>query len=85
VQLLQPAQLAVLARHVPLAHDRDLEIEAQVGEMEVGRDRLAHAPVLVAAQHERVRLVRPADSQSVESPGALDLGLVGKSRHGQSG
>ena len=46
--------------------------------MEVGRDRLAHAPVLVAAEHEHVRLVGPADAQSVERSGTLDLGLMGE-------
>ena len=53
--------------------------------MEVGRDRLAHATVLVAAEHEHVRLVRPADAEGVEGAGTLDLGLMGKTRHGQSG
>jgi hypothetical protein len=30
-------------------------------------------------------LVFPAYAQSVESSGALDLGLVGETRHGRSG
>ena len=85
VQLVQAAQLAVLACHVPLLHRGDLDVELEVGEMEVGRDRLAHPALRVAAEHEHVRLVGPAYAQSVESSGALDLGLMGKSRHGQSG
>ena len=85
MHLVQPAQLAVLARDVALPHGGDLEVEAQLGQMEVGRDRLAHPPLLVAAQDERVGLVLPAYAQSVESSGALDLGLMGETRHGQSG
>ncbi len=85
MHLVQPAQLAVLARDVALPHRGDLEVEAQLGQVEVGRDRLAHAAVVVAAEHERVGLVLPANAQSVESSGALDLGLMGETRHGQSG
>ena len=43
VHLVQPAQLAVLARDVALAHRGDLEVEVELGQVEVGRDRLAHA------------------------------------------
>jgi hypothetical protein len=85
VHLVQPAQLAILARDVALAHGGDFEVEAQLGKVEVGRHGLAHAALLVAAEHERVRLVLPAYAQSVESSGALDLGLMGETRHGQSG
>ena len=35
-------------------------------------------PSVVAAEDERVRLVLPAYAQSVESSGALDLGLMGE-------
>ena len=85
MQLVQAAQLAVLARDVALAHRGDLEPEIEIGKVEVGRDSLAHATALIAAQNERARLVLPAYAQSVECSGALDLGLMGKTRHGQSG
>ena len=45
MHLVQAAQFAVLARDVALAHRGDLEPEVEIGKVEVGRDRLAHAPL----------------------------------------
>jgi hypothetical protein len=70
---------------VALPHGGHLEVEPKFGEVEIRRHRLAHATLLVAAEYERVGLVFPAYAQSVESSGALDLGLMGETRHGQSG
>src|SRR5439155_5076997 len=75
IELPQAPQLAVLARDQALLHPRDLDVEVEVGDVEVGREALGHAPVLVPGQVERARLVLPAQPVEVEQPreGALAL------------
>src|SRR5215212_9565946 len=62
VALAQPAQLAVLARHEALLHDRDLEVEVLLGEEEVRRECEQDAALGVLLEHERARLVVPGDA-----------------------
>src|SRR5262249_24879827 len=70
------SQLAVLTGHERLLHHRDLEVEILLGEVEVGRERLGDAPVLVAREDERVRLVDPPHTVVVEDLRLLPLRLV---------
>src|SRR5439155_44247 len=52
----QLAQLPVLARHERLLHDGQLDVEILVGKVEIGRERLEHAAVLVLLEHEGDRI-----------------------------
>jgi len=57
-----------------LSHHRALEVESQVREEEVRRQRLPHVSILVAFENDRMRLVPPRDPVPVEnaSERALD-------------
>src|SRR5450759_37197 len=76
VKRSQLAQLAVLARHERLLHDRDLQVEILLGKVEVGREGLADAALGVAFEYERGGLVLPGDSVVIEDARAFGLGLV---------
>src|SRR5450830_745671 len=76
IELSQLAQLAVLARHERLLHDRDLQVEILLGKVEVGREGLADAALGVAFEYERGGLVLPGDSVVIEDARAFGLGLV---------
>ena len=78
VQLAQPAQLAVLLAHELLLERRELDVQLEVGQVEVGREALDDVAVEVPGDRERVRLVRPADLVEVEDPGELRLARVGE-------
>src|SRR5215831_15506471 len=76
IELAQPAQLPVLPGDERLLHDRDLEIEVLVGEVEIGRERLDDLALLIALEHERVRLVHPRHAVVIEDLGVLEFRLV---------
>src|SRR6185437_7429529 len=73
VPLAQLAQLAVLAGYERLLHGGDLDVEVLLGEIEVGRERLLHAPVGVLLEHEGPGLVFPGEVVVVEHLRALEL------------
>ena len=83
VELTQPAQLAVLLAHEALLERRQLEVQVEVGQVEVGREALDDRAVEVPQDRERVRLVLPADLVEVEDPRQLRLARVGE--RGRSG
>src|SRR5262245_63542303 len=66
IELPQLAQLPVLAGDERLLHHRDLDVEILLREVEVGRERLDDAALLVALEHERARLVLPGNAVEVE-------------------
>ena len=78
IEALNLAKLAVLARHERLLHDRDLDEEVLLREVEVGREGTDDASVLVPLEDEGVRLVVPRNAVVVEDLGALDLDPVGE-------
>ena len=80
VELAQPAQLAVLLADELLAQRGHLEVEVQVGQVEVGREALDHVTVQVPQDRERVWLVLPAHRIEVEDARHLGLAGVGE-RH----
>ncbi len=80
VPLAELADLSVLAGDEGLLHHRHLEICVLLREIEVRREGLEHAAVLVLLEDEGVRLVLPGDSVEVENPGAFDLRVVGEMR-----
>src|SRR5450759_331279 len=80
IELSQLAQLAVLARHERLLHDRDLQVEILLGEVEVGCERLADTAFIVPREHERGGLVLPRNSVIVENARAFDFCLVREPR-----
>ena len=80
VELAQAPQLAVLLAHEPLAECRHLEVEVEVGQVEVRREALDDGPVEVPEDREGVRLVLPADRVEVEDAGHLRLAGVGERR-----
>src|SRR5262249_10957497 len=59
VLLAQLAELAVLPRHERLLHHCHLEEQVLLGQEEVRGERFGDAPLLVALEHERPRLVVP--------------------------
>ena len=84
VQLAQPAQLAVLLAHELLLERRELDVQVEVGQVEVGREALDDVAVEVPADRERVGLVGPADLVEVEDPGQLRLARVGERRRARA-
>jgi hypothetical protein len=58
----QQPQLAALARGLVGADRRDLEVEVEIRQVEVGSERLERPALLVAPQDERARLVLPAQA-----------------------
>src|SRR5262249_26967437 len=73
IEALNLAQLAVLARDERLLHHRHFDEEVLLGEVEVGRECADDPPLLVALEHERLRLVVPGDAVVVEDLRALDF------------
>jgi len=80
IQPLNLAKLLVLAGDQRLLHHRHLDEEVLLGEVEVGRERTHHAPLLIAFQNEGVRLVIPAYPVVVEDLRALNLDPIRESR-----
>src|SRR5262249_16543805 len=68
-----PQRLAPLAVRQRLAHDGALDVEVEVGKVEVGRQGLANAARPVALEDERMRLVQPRDPVCVENACELTL------------
>src|SRR5205085_11593072 len=73
VPLAELAQLPVLSGDERLLHGGDLDVEVLLGEVEVGREGLGHAPGLVLFEHKRPGLVFPRDVVIVEHLRALEL------------
>src|SRR5262245_9280638 len=65
VEQAQLPDLLVLAVRVRLPHRRALDVGVGVREVEVGRERLPQAPVVVVLELERVGLVLPGDAVRV--------------------
>ena len=85
VELAQPAQLAVLLAHQALLERRQLDIEVELRQVEVGREALHDGPVEVEEDGEGARLVAPLDLVVVEDPRQLGLAGVGEDgRRGRS-
>jgi len=78
IEALNLAKLAVLARHERLLHDRDLDEEVLIREVEVGRESTDDTSVPVPLEDEGVGLVVPRNAVIVEDLGALDLDPVGE-------
>ena len=78
VELTQPPQLAVLLAHEALLERRELDVQVDVGQVEVGREALDDRAVERPQHGERVRLVLPADVVEVEDPRELRLARVGE-------
>jgi len=76
VELPHLAQLAVLAGHERLLHHGHFQVQILVGEVEVGRERLDHATLLVALEHEGMGLVEPRHTVVVEDLGVRQLRVV---------
>jgi Icc protein len=80
IDLAQPPQLAVFAGGERLLHHRQFEVEILLGEVEVGRERLDDAALVVALEDERARLVLPRHAVVVEDLRALPLVLARERR-----
>ena len=80
VQLAQPAELAVLLADELLAEGRHLEVEVEVGQVEVRREALDDVAIEVPQDREGVRLVLPAHGVEVEDPRHLGLAGVREGR-----
>src|SRR5471032_273809 len=78
VELSQLAELPVLAGDERLLHHGHLQVQVLVPEVEVGRERLGDAALIVAGEHEGRRLVFPRDSVPVQDLCVLELRRVGK-------
>ena len=78
VELAQAAQLAVLLAHELLLERGELDVQVEVGEVEVRREALDHLAAHRPADRERVGLVLPADLVEVEDPRQLRLARVGE-------
>lgn len=76
VELVQPPNLAVLLRYEFLVEGRDLDVEIEVGQVEVGREPLGGNPVPVPIDIERRRFVGPRDPIEVEKPRELALAVM---------
>ena len=75
---LREPNLSVLARGLRLPHDCAFHVAADLGEVEVRCDSLAHGSVVVPAQHELVGLVLPGDAVVVEHERESPLHRVGE-------
>src|SRR5215471_5101099 len=80
VALAELPQLSVLPGHERLLHGRDLDVQVLLGEVEVGRERLHHAAVLVLFEHEGPGLVFPRNVVIVEHLRALQFRGAGEPR-----
>ena len=78
IPLVELADLAVLTGDERLLHHRHLEVEVLLGKVEVRREGLENAALLVGFEHERAWLVLPRDSVEVEEFRALHLGWIGE-------
>ena len=61
-----------------LAHDGAFDVHVELGEEEVGGERLVHGAVACTLEHERVWLVLPLDPVLVEDARELPLDRVGE-------
>src|SRR5215471_10989724 len=84
VEAAQLPDLPVLACHERLLHDGDLDEQVLLGKVEVRRERAHDAPLLVSLEHERLRLVVPADPVVIEDLGALELAAIGEPRRSRA-
>jgi hypothetical protein len=76
IQLHEPPGLAVLLGDQLLVQRRDLDIEIEGGQVEVGREALRGAPAAVPFDVEGRGLVAPVDLVEVEKLGELTLAVV---------
>jgi hypothetical protein len=74
----QSAGLAILLRHELLIKRRDLDVEIEGGEVEVGRESLGRIAVAVPLDVEGRGLVLPTDLIEVEQLCELPFAVVGK-------
>jgi hypothetical protein len=74
VALAQPADLSVLLRDELLVQGRDLDIEIELGEVEVRGESLDDVAITIPVDREGGRFVVPTDLIEVEQPGELSLG-----------
>src|SRR5204863_942318 len=80
VQLAQAAQLAVLLRDQALFERRQLDVEIQFRQVEVGRESLHHPAVVGVAQRKAMWLVLPG--QLIEVEDAREIFLAGVRKRG---
>jgi hypothetical protein len=76
VELMQPADLAVLLGDELLVQSRDLDVDVELGKVEVGREAVRDVAGAVPVDVERGRLVEPLDLIEVEQPRELSLAVV---------
>jgi hypothetical protein len=76
IELLQPANLAVLLRDQLLIEGRYLDVNVELGKVEVGRETVRDRARPVPIDVERRRLVEPVDLIEVEQPSELPLAVV---------
>jgi magnesium transporter len=80
VELARAPCFSALPCRQRLPHDSQLDVQALVGEVEVGSKSLPYGTVGISLEHERPRLVLPADPVLVEETRQLGLGSDGRSR-----
>jgi hypothetical protein len=76
IERAQPADLAVLLRDQLLVEGRDLDVEVELGEVEVRREALSGLAPLVPRDVEGRRFVAPLDRVEVQEPSELALAVV---------
>src|SRR5258706_4985373 len=77
----EAADLAALRPEEALAQRRDLDVEVESGQVEVGRESLAGPSVAVEVEDEGAGLVFPGHAERVEQFGELGFGRVGEVDH----
>jgi hypothetical protein len=75
---LKPPDLSVLLRHELLVERRDLNVEVELWEVEVGREPVRDVAGAVPVDVESRRLVEPLDLVEVEELRELALAVVGE-------
>jgi hypothetical protein len=78
IKLLKPAHLAVLLGDELLVERRDLYVEVELREIEIGREAVGHVAGAIPVDVERGRLVEPLDLVEIEQLGKLALAVVGE-------
>src|SRR6266550_4102996 len=79
VPLAETPDLAVLLGHELLVEGGDLQVEVELGKVEIGGEALPDMPVAIPGDVERGRLVGPLDLVEVQEPRELSLGGVRES------
>ena len=78
IQLLEAPGLAILLGYELLVEGRDLDVEVERRQIEVGGETLCRVPLAIPVDVESRRLVFPRDLIEVQKLGELTFTVVGE-------